>query len=111
MHHYKIYKFVYDKMISGQKTVEIRLLNEKSEKIKPGDTIEFAVVDQDLSLCCEVIDKYIYNNIDELWKNKEVLSSSSISGDKEEFIELMSEIFGRDNVLNSKIVGIKFKLI
>jgi len=111
MYHYKIDKFVYDEMILGRKNIELRLLNEKSVKIKQGDIIRFEVLEQELFLDVEVVDKYIYSCVDELWENKDILLNSSIYSNKEEFIKLMSEIFGKNNVLNSKIVGIKFKLI
>lgn len=44
---YKIYQNVYDAMISGKKNIEVRLLNEKSAKIKNGDEIKFSVLDSD----------------------------------------------------------------
>ena len=37
-------------MLFGKKNVEIRLLNEKSQKIKIGDKIKFQVFDSDLFL-------------------------------------------------------------
>ena len=36
---FKIYEEVYNEMINGQKTIEIRLLNDKTESIKAGDII------------------------------------------------------------------------
>ena len=43
---YKIYNDVYNDMISGKKTVEFRLLNEKSNSIKVGDIIEAYVMEE-----------------------------------------------------------------
>lgn len=43
---YKIYKEVYDEILSGRKTIEFRLLNDKSDKIKIGDIINFSVLDE-----------------------------------------------------------------
>ena len=40
---FRIYREVYEEMISGRKTIEIRLLNDKTEKIKAGDIIRFNV--------------------------------------------------------------------
>lgn len=40
------YKKVYDEMILGNKTVEFRLLNDKTEKIKMGNLIKFKVIDK-----------------------------------------------------------------
>ena len=109
---YRIYKSVYDDMLSGKKTVEFRLLNEKSEKIKPGDKIKFQVVDNEsLSLMTKVLDKYIYNDIDELWNDKKILQDNTLDYAKEEFRNTFYEIFGKENVVNSKIVGIKITVL
>lgn len=111
MYEYKIYKSVYEEIINGTKNIEIRLLNDKSEKIKKGDTIKFNVVDSEDYLLVEVLDKFIYNNIDELWKNKEIVLNSTMNYTKEEFTNLLYQIFGQDKVKSSKIVAIKFKLL
>ena len=108
---YKIYKNVYDEMVSGKKNVEIRLLNEKSQKIKIGDKITFQVVDSDLSLIVEVTNKYIYSNADELWEEKAIVSNNTLNYTKEEFACALYEIFGKDKVVSSKIVGIEFKIL
>jgi len=109
MFEYRIYESVYDEIISGRKNIEIRLLNEKSSKIKIGDTIRFKVLDSDKYIIVEVINKYIYESIDDLWKNKDVVLNSSMDYTKDEFTKLMYKIFEKENVLNSKIVGIEFK--
>lgn len=109
---YKIYKSVYDDMLSGKKNIEFRLLNEKSDKIKLGDKIKFKVVDNDnLYILTNVVEKIVFNNIDELWGHKEILSTNVLGYTKEEFINAFYGIFGKENVINSKIVGIKFNLI
>ena len=110
MYEYRIYKSVYDEIINGTKTIEIRLLNDKSNKIKKGDTIKFNVVDSDISIIVEVLDKYIYKNIDSLWQDKDIVRESTMNYTKEEFTNLLYEIFTKDKVLSSKIVAIKFIL-
>lgn len=107
---YRIYPNVYDEMISGQKNIEFRLLNEKSERIKIGDKIKFRVVDNDYFLIVEVTNKYIYADVDELWKDKEKVSNNALNYTKEEFVDALYKIFGEAEVNNSKIVGIEFKL-
>ena len=70
---YKIYKEVYDDMISGKKNIEYRLLNEKSSAIQKGDNIKFILVDnEEKYIIAEVLDKIIYENVDELWEDKKV---------------------------------------
>lgn len=109
---YRIYKSVYDDILLGKKNIEFRLLNEKSDKIKPGDKIKFKVLDNDsLYILTNVVEKFVFNNIDELWKHKEILSNNVLGYTKEEFINVFYSIFGKENVINSKIVGIKFSIL
>ena len=111
MFNYRIYENVYEAMISGKKHIEIRLLNEKSESIKKGDTIKFDVLDTDKSLMVEVVDKYVFKDVNELWKYKHIVASSSMNYTKEEFYNALCQIFGKENVDNSKLVAIQFKMI
>ena len=107
---YKIYDDVYKDMVSGKKTIEIRLLNEKSDSIKIGDEIKFVVLDnEEKYILVEVLNKYIYNNVGDLWNHKEVLENI-LNYTKENFIKAFCNIFGKEKALNSKIVAIKFKL-
>ena len=109
---YRIYKNVYDEILSGKKNIEFRLLNEKSDKIKLGDKIKFKVLDNDdLYILAKVVERFVFDNIDELWSHKEILSNNVLDYNKEEFINTFYDIFGRENVINSKIVGIKFTII
>lgn len=108
---YRIYEEVYNDMLSGKKTIEFRLLNEKSNSIKIGDKIKFIVADnEEKYLTAEVIDKLIYTNLDDLWNDKDILNNS-LNYTKEEFIKAFNDIFGEENVSNSKIVGLKIKIL
>lgn len=108
---YRIYEEVYNDMLSGKKTIEFRLLNEKSNNIQIGDKIKFIVADnEEKYLTAEVIDKLIYANLDDLWSDKARLNNS-LNYTKEEFIKAFNDIFGEKNVSNSKIVGLKIKIL
>ena len=108
---YRIYEEVYNDILSGKKTIEYRLLNEKSNKIKVGDKIKFLIVNNEAkNIITEVLDKKIYINIDELLNSKEFLSST-LNYTKREFINSLYNIFGKENVDRSKIVGFKIKVV
>ena len=108
---YKIYEEVYNDILSGNKNIEFRLLNDKSKKIKPNDEILFKVLNnEEKTILVQVINKTIYNNLDELWNNKDILGNT-LNYTKEKFISTFNNIFGEEKVNNSKIVGIKFKKI
>lgn len=107
---YRIYDTVYNEIVSGKKTIEFRLLNNKTESIKKGDEIKFKVLDnEEKSILVEVITKYIYDNVEELWNHKEI-TNNTLNYSKEEFINAFYSIFGKEKVENSKIVGIEFKV-
>ena len=107
---YRIYNEVYDEIASGKKTIEFRLLNKKTESIKQGDEIQLKVLNnEDKYILVEVTNKYIYDSLEELWNHKEIMSNT-LNYSKKEFINVFYNIFGKEKVDNSKIVGIEFKL-
>ena len=108
---YRIYEEVYDDMLSGKKTIEFRLLNEKSSNIQIGDKIKFIVADnEEKYLIAKVIDKYIYDTLEALQNDKDRLNNY-LNYTKEEFINAFNNIFGEENVSKSKIVGLKIKVL
>lgn len=108
---YRIYQSVYDEMTTGKKNIEIRLLNEKSKNIRIGDRIKFQVEDTNQSLAVEVTNKYIYSNIDDLYEKKDIVLNCVKNYSKEECLTVLYRIFGKEKVINSKLVGIEFKII
>ena len=87
-------------------------LNDKSDKIKIGDIINFSVLnDEMLTVKVIVIDKIDFDDLDELWNNKDLLESNLSFANKEEFVNAFHNIFGEEKVIASKIVGIKFNVI
>ena len=91
---YRIYDEVYNDILSGKKTVEFRLLNEKSSCIKIGDKIKFVVIDNENKyLITKVIDKFIYDNLDSLCQSDYYLNNN-LNCSKTEFIDMFNKIFG-----------------
>mgnify|MGYP002969708623 CR=1 FL=1 len=75
-------------------------LNEKSENINQGDKIKFRVLDNDnLYILASVVEKFVFNNIDELWKHKEILSNNVLGYTKEELMSAFYDIFGKEEVI------------
>lgn len=107
---YRVYDNVYTDILLGKKRIEFRLLNNKSNSIQIGDKITFFVInDRKKYIKVEVIDKIIYKDVDALWDSKDILSNT-LDYTKEEFIDMFYNIFGRENVIHSKIIGFKFKI-
>lgn len=60
----------FEMIQEGNKTIELRLYDEKRKLISVGDVITFTnSADSDDTLCVKVIDLYIFNSFDELYKS------------------------------------------
>ena len=107
---YNVYDDIYHLILAGKKNIEVRLLNEKSEKILEGDFITFNNLDEKGKyIRTRVIRKTIYNNVEELLLDNDIeriLPGSS----KEDLVKIMTEIF-KEAFNNSKIVAFQFKYI
>ena len=107
---YNVYNDIYYLMLAGKKDIEVRLLNEKSEKILEGDFIIFNNLDEKGKyIKTKIIKKTIYKDIDELLLDndiKRILPGSS----KEDLVEILVKIF-KEDFNNSKLVAFKFKYI
>lgn len=108
---YRVYDEVYNDILSGKKTIEYRLLNEKSMKINIGDEIKFIVVNnEEKYILTKVIDKFVYDNLEELWASDEI-QNNILDCNEENFIETFCKIFTKEKVAKSKIVGFKIMVI
>lgn len=107
---YNILNEVYYWMLSKKKNVEIRILKEKSEKIQVGDFIIFNNQDCDEQFIkVKVINKTIFNNVDELLKKYDV-DSMMPNHNERELKELLYEIYGEE-LKTKKLVAFKFEYI
>lgn len=107
---YTIDPEVYHEMRYGTKNVEIRLWNEKSQKIQIGDKIKFRVENTEKYLIVEVTNQSIFTTIDELYENEQIVQNCVMHYTKEECRNALFKIFGKENVPSSKLVGIEFKI-
>ena len=107
---YNILNEVYNWMLSRQKNVEVRILKEKSEKIQVGDFITFNNVDNENQFIkVKVIDKDIFDNVDELL-NKYEVNNMMPNHTEDELKELLNKIYG-DDLKIKKIVAFKFEFL
>lgn len=107
---YNIINNVYYWMLSGKKTIEVRLLKEKSNNIQINDYITFNNQDSEgRYIKTKIIDKVIYDSVDELIKNNDI-NKMMPNHSEREFIELLNQIYG-DNLINGKLVAFAFEYI
>ena len=63
----------FEQIRSGNKTIELRLYDEKRQKVKIGDRIVFSNVETGESLCMTVLKLHKFDTFDELYKSLPLL--------------------------------------
>ena len=96
---------------NGTKRIEMRLNDEKRQKIKIGDIIKFVNEDTLEELKTKVVNKYIFNSFKELVNNfnNDILADNKI--DKEELIQLLNNIYSKEKQEKYQVVAIQIELI
>ena len=112
-HTMKLNDAPYDMIKSGQKTVELRLYDEKRRMISVGDEIEFVNANNpELSLHCEVLDIHKFSSFAELYEKMPLLKC----GYTEKDVALASPsdmdiYYSKEKQKKYGVVGIELKLI
>ena len=68
VHHMKLNPLPFAMIASGQKTVELRLNDEKRKRISVGDEIQFSRTDGEATIRCRVVALHAYPSFRELYQ-------------------------------------------
>ncbi len=68
-HYMKLKPFPFEMIKSGNKTIELRLFDEKRQKIKVGDYIEFTNIQTGDVITAEVLALHRFDSFKELYEN------------------------------------------
>ncbi len=98
---------------SGQKTIELRLWDEKRQKIRVGDRIRFLLAeDETRTLTCTVLALHRFLTFEELYKALPLLScgytEEELSTARAEDMELY---YSKEEQVRYGVVGIEIELI
>ena len=69
IHHMKLYDDPFRMIKKGEKTIELRLNDEKRRKVKTGDTIVFKNTVSGEEISVMVLNIYTFGSFEELYKN------------------------------------------
>lgn len=109
----KLLKNPYDKISSGEKTIEIRLLDEKRRKLNIGDIIEFSKLpDLKDKIRVEIIALLRYKSFKDLINDfgmKYYGYSKNYSID--DFVNNIYTIYSKEKEQQYGVLGIKIKLL
>ena len=107
LHKMKLNQEPFEKIKNGTKTIEFRLYDEKRQKVKIGDKIEFSKLpDLKEKLLVDVIDLYkektFKNLFQKIYTNEDEINSKTKS---------IYEIYSPEKEEKYGVVGIKIKVI
>ena len=100
----------FNKIKEGTKTIELRLNDEKRQKIKIGDNIEFTSRVTGESILTEVINIYKYSSFEELYKHFDKIAmgynENEIANPKD-----MEQYYSKEEQDKYGVLGIEIKVV
>ena len=104
----RLVNFAFKAIKSGEKDIEIRLNDEKRQKIKIGDTIEFTNLDTLETIKVVVTNLYKYKTFDELFNN---FSNKRLGLKETDTSLIMDDFYSKEEQNKYGVLGIEIKLI
>ena len=107
-HKMKLVDFAFKAMKNKEKDIEVRLNDEKRQKIKEGDRIEFEHVDTKEILKTQVIKLHKYKTFKELFNEFDKIR---IGIKENEDVSIMDNFYSKEDQKKYEALGIEIKLI
>ncbi len=95
---------------SGKKDIEMRLYDEKRQKIQKGDIIEFSNVETGQTINTEVVDIHKFNDFTELYSDFDKVRLGYYD-DEEAKPADMSQFYSDEEIKKYGVVGIEIRII
>ena len=113
MHEMKLREKYYDYILNGTKRIEIRLYDEKRQKIQLGDKIRFY---KDQSTKEEYFDTTVigllrYKTFKDLFKDYDISILADKSLSKEELLKVLEEFYSKEEQETYGVIGIRIELL
>ena len=110
MHEMNLQPKYFDFIKNGTKRIELRLFDEKRQKIQLGDIIEFAKSD-DEKFKAEVIGLLRYNSFNDLFEDFDISILADKSMTKQELLDVLSEFYTPEKQAEFGVLGNRLKLL
>ena len=108
LHIMKLQAEPFYKILKGKKTIEMRLYDEKRQKVHKNDEILFNY--DDFSVLTKVIDLYVFKDFEELYHHLEFSDLGYSNSDKISYHD-MEKFYSKEDIKKYGVVGIKIKVI
>lgn len=111
VHNMKLHSSPFETIKSGEKTIELRIYDEKRQKIKAGDKIIFTNTSTDETLTATVAQLHIFDSFAELYRNLPLLKCGYTNDDIETAVpEDMLAYYSAEEQKKYGVVGIELLL-
>ena len=109
LHEMNLQPKYYDFIKDGTKRIELRLYDEKRQKIKLGDEIEFSKSETE-KFKAKVVGLIRYQSFEDLFKDFpiEILADKTMT--KDELLGILSEFYTKEEQQEFGVIGIRIKL-
>ena len=108
----KLFKSPFEKIRSGQKTIELRLNDEKRQRIQVGNYIEFTQTETKEKIVAEVIGLYRFESFAELYQELPLLkcgyTEDTVDSAKPED---MDKYYSGEEQRKYGVIGIEIKVV
>ena len=110
LHNLKLQNKPFCSIKNGQKTVEMRLYDEKRKQIKTGDEIVFTNIETSETLKCKVLNISVFKNFAELYKN---FDKTTLGYSKTEIAnpEYMNIYYSKEEQKNFGVCAIEIEVL
>ena len=111
LHEMTLFPKPYASIASGQKTIELRLYDEKRQSIQIGDQIRFTnTQDASQATLCEVVQLHVFKNFTKLYENLPLLQCGYNSEDVDDaHPDDMLTYYSKEKQAQYGVVGIELK--
>ena len=112
IHEMKLRPEYYNFILNGTKRIEIRLNDEKRQKIQLGDKIKF-LKEPDLteSFDAKVVGLLRYQSFEEMFNDYDISILADQSMTKEELISVLEQFYTKEKQKKYGVLGIRINLI
>lgn len=106
MHEMKLEDYFFERMKLGYKTIEIRLNDEKRQKLEIGDQIRFTNIDTNEHMVVDIIDLYHYKDFYELYDHFDKVSIGYLE-DEEADPNDMLKLYSKEEIAKYGVLAIE----
>lgn len=110
IHYMKLYDSPFQMIKKGEKTIELRLNDEKRRKVKTGDTIVFKNIVSGEEVSVMVLNIYPFRSFEKLYENLP-LDKCGYSKDEIPSPSHMDKYYSKDMQYKYGVIGIEIKII